>query len=791
MVKEIYLNENWLVKKGFDCKILEGELDAANFYTASIPHNNTLMEESYFDEVANRCVYTYARVLVLPQEYEGCKLRLKFGGVLNYVEVYVNGTFITSHKGDAPFEADITAPVKFNYENKLVLKVDSTLKKSVPCCGVRGPSIVYGGIHRDVSLLVLDGREISDVYICTPSVSEKECSVEVDVTLFDFYPETELRASVLGSDGSDVVKLSAKTVYGAKVPLKGFAEGVKLWAPDNPAMYTLKTQLFDGEKLLDERLTPFGFVRAKFKRDGFYLNGKLTKLIGLNREDSYPLVGRAMPSCQQIADARILKFELGCNVVRTLGLASKDFISECNKIGLMVIEDIAGDGYIGTGDWRDAVIDSVSAMVARDRSDPSVIAWGVRVNNSLDCNSLYFKTNKAAKDLDPIRATLGARNFMSSHVFEDVFGFNEYSKGRLFSKRGKSARLFFPFIITEHTGRNFPVKRFDNEEMRLEQALRHLSVIDKVVSGGRTSGAIGMCFNDFNAGKQRGSGDNVNYFGVTDLYRNLKTAGYAYASQTDGVDNPVMELSGNLAPDEFGGELYIFTNADSVKLYRDGVPVREYFPTLKRYPGLKHPPIVISDFIGELPKEDNITGFKLKLFKSLIQAVENKGYNWNFVTKVKAFMLKKLLKIDSAQLLKLVDKYSVSPPLGTEYRFDGIYDGEVKITKYPVIGSIKKLCLESNSTQFVSKKSYEVIKFTAKLCDTFGNVLNYEFSPIRIKTEGCIALIGAEDISLKGGIASFYIKNISDGAGTVSVSSVYGNVSVSVTSVFDKQLSCI
>ena len=81
--------------------------------------------------------------------------------------------------------------------------------------------------------------------------------------------------------------------------------------------YEVKTELICDGKLMDERIDRIGFRRAEFKKDGFYLNGKKIKLRGLNRHQSYPYVGYAMPKSMQQLDADILKRELGVNAVRT------------------------------------------------------------------------------------------------------------------------------------------------------------------------------------------------------------------------------------------------------------------------------------------------------------------------------------------------------------------------------------------------------------------------------------------------------------------------------------------
>lgn len=771
MKKIIPINDNWLFRPGFSKACLGAGYDYSDFYLAFLPHNNVMQRDSYFDEREQACECTYTRVLIVPQKYNGSKLLLRFMGIESYAEVYVNGIFVTSHKGDAPFDADITAPVRYDYENRIVVRVDSSLRKDVPCRGVRGPSLMYGGIHRDVFFVACDGTDIRDVFVFTPKVGEGKSSVVADVSLYDFYPDTQLGGVILAADGSVAGELSTKTVQGSQVRLQGCIEAAALWSPDSPVLYTAKITLFSAEKTLDEFTINFGFVSAKFQRDAFYLNGKPLRLIGLNREDSYPHAGKAMPSSQQREDARLIK-SLGCNCVRSLGLASVDFIDECSRIGLMVIEDIAGDGYLGTGDWRDALVGSVRDMVLRDRSRPCVIAWGVRVNNSRDLDELYFKTTVAAHNADPTRATVGARNFMGSRLYEDVFAYNDYSPRGL-SRRKKTGKLFVPYIVSEHTGKNYPVKPFDPESMRVEQALRHLEVISGTAAGRRTAGAFGMSLSDFAAARQRGSGDNVNYYGVTDLYRCPKYAAYAYASQGEA---PVFELGGSLAPDEFEGRLYAFTNADSVRLYRDDALVREFTPMTSAFPGLKHPPIAIDDFIGNLPEQDGIKGFMLRQFKRLVRAADGCGSLLGIkrTDRIRLRLLTAALRLSPEKMSKLADKYSLNPPLGVTYRFEAVKNGEVTAQKVYSPDIRKTLRVECDSDALYCDKSYEVARFSVTAEDGNGNRLQYDFSPVKIIATGSVELIGSDVVSLKGGMAGFYVKSIGGGTGRVTVESDFG-----------------
>ena len=134
MKKVIPINDGWRFRLGFDKACLEkGAFEG--FKNVELPHNSIELKTEYFEPNDMRAVSTYVRELVVPESYNGCRLLLRFDGADNYAEVYVNGMFVTSHKGGTPFTADVTAPIKFDYRNIVVVKLDARVKKDVPGAG--------------------------------------------------------------------------------------------------------------------------------------------------------------------------------------------------------------------------------------------------------------------------------------------------------------------------------------------------------------------------------------------------------------------------------------------------------------------------------------------------------------------------------------------------------------------------------------------------------------------------------------------------------------------------------
>src|SRR5690606_34619680 len=120
---------------------------------------------------------------------------------------------------------------------------------------------------------------------------------------------------VLASTTREVVLAdSGRTTVDATVDGLG---AIELWALDRPRLYRFRARLLAAGHLMHERVVRIGFREARFTPKGFVLNGQPVKLRGVNRHQTYPYVGGAMPERVQRRDADIIKHELKCNVVRT------------------------------------------------------------------------------------------------------------------------------------------------------------------------------------------------------------------------------------------------------------------------------------------------------------------------------------------------------------------------------------------------------------------------------------------------------------------------------------------
>ena len=203
---------------------------------------------------------------------------------------------------------------------------------------------------------------------------------------------------------------------------------------------------------MDEDSRTIGFREARFTEHGFELNGKVLKLRGLDRHQTFPFVGQAMPGRVQRRDAQILRNNFKCNIVRTSHYPqSRHFLDACDELGLLVLEEIPGWQHIGDEAWKDISVDNVRRMIRRDWNHPSIILWGVRINESRDDHDFYTRTNALAHQLDPTRPTGGIRNFEQSELLENVFTINDFG----FPLRAPNHPLY---LNTEFIGHTYPTK---------------------------------------------------------------------------------------------------------------------------------------------------------------------------------------------------------------------------------------------------------------------------------------------------------------------------------------------
>ena len=596
----IPLNHGWLYNEKFTSESTKPNFNDISFKVVNIPHTNKMMPLNGFDEQDYCFVSIYRKRFKLPKGIENKRVFIDFGGVMTAAKVYLNGNLLGENKGGYnDFSFELTKFLNLTGENVLAVEVDSTERKDIPPFGNLVDYLTFGGIYRDVQLRIVNQVFIENVF-AKPDIPYLKMNSTFSV-FSDAAKKPNLKIKVLLQGEQKDIKINAELLDGSKVINSTTSdsqeiaftnlENIELWGVDNPKLYNVRVTLSNGSTILDHYETRIGFREAKFTENGFFLNGKPLKLRGLNRHQTFPWVGNAMPARVQKRDAWILKKELKINIVRTSHyMQSSHFLDACDEYGLLVLEEIPGWQHIGNKDWQDLAVRDVEAMVKRDWNHPSIILWGTRINESGDNKEFYTRTNAAAKRLDDSRQTGGIRNKYDSERIEDVFTMNDFR----FPLRPANHPLY---IVTEHNGHMYPTKRFDNMERIREHTHRHARFFNQINSDVKYAGGLTWCAFDYNTHSYFGSGDRICYHGVSDIFRIPKPAAGFYKSQCEPSEEIVIEPAFDWATGDEGDffkEAVICSNCEKLKVYQSDTLIGEIEPDRKTYPNLKYPPFVIN-----------------------------------------------------------------------------------------------------------------------------------------------------------------------------------------------------
>jgi beta-galactosidase len=599
------MNRNWR----FSRNVAEGaharDFDDSAYERVVIPHTNARLPWHSFDEKSYEFVSSYRRRFKLPAEARGKRVFVDFEGAMTASTVWINGQRLGEYKGGyTPFSFDLTPHLDFDGENVLAVDLDSSERPDIPPFGYQIDYLTFGGIYREVSLRIVPATFIENVFAKPKEVLTDHPSLDVDCYIQRMEASRDaLTLEVSLRDGDRLLAKGTQKIPAAQAGSEPAAYtvhleklgAIKLWDLTHPNLYNVQVRLLRGTQAVDEVSRTIGFREAQFTDHGFELNGKVIKLRGLDRHQTFPFVGQAMPGRAQRRDAHILRHKLRCNIVRTSHYPqSRHFLDACDEIGLLVLEEIPGWQHIGDEPWKLISIDNVGRMIRRDWNHPSIILWGVRINESKDDHDFYVRTNALAHKLDPTRQTGGIRYFQESEFLEDVFTMNDFGFPL---KPPNHSR----YLNTEFVGHTYPTKTIDQVERLTEHTLRHARIHDQLASNAQYAGGIGWCAFDYNTHGDFGSGDRICYHGVTDIFREPKPAAGFYKSQCDPAEEVVLEPAFHWARGDASigfSNAVMCSNCDQIKLYIADELVATVDPDRKQFAHLRYAPFVVE--LGEL-----------------------------------------------------------------------------------------------------------------------------------------------------------------------------------------------
>ena len=420
MSKAILLNTGWtFTKEGHDEPV-------------TLPHtwNAVDGQDGGNDYWRGTCIYRTH--FAAPQfNTASHQVWIQFDGVNASAHVVLNGSPVCNHDGGySTFRANITELLRD--ENELTVEVDNSKNDRV--YPQKADFTFYGGIYRDVSLMVVSKNHFTLDYFggpgirITPTVQGADASVQV-TTWHD--GEGEVSIELLDAAGNTVA-----TGKGPDITLTIF--NAHLWnGVKDPYLYSCKARLVVNGTVEDETTTRFG-VRS-FKVDpkkGFFLNGKSYPLHGVSRHQDRKGLGNAITREMHDEDMALIK-EIGANTIRLAHYQHDQYFYDlCDEVGMVVWAEIP---YISEHmpNGRENTISQMKELIIQNYNHPCIVCWGVSneitisTKDKKDMLDNHRQLNDLCHEMDKTRLTTLACYAMcgpfnrSAHI-TDMVSWNLY-----------------------------------------------------------------------------------------------------------------------------------------------------------------------------------------------------------------------------------------------------------------------------------------------------------------------------------------------------------------------------
>jgi len=396
-------NRGWKFQPGDVSGADEKAFDDSSWKDANLPHSFSM---PYF--AANDKFYVgygwYRKHFDVPQSWTGRRINLEFDGVFQVAEVFVNGQRIGEHKGGyTGFTFDITDAVKSG-DNVVVVRVNNLWDARL--APRAGEHVFSGGIYRNVRIVVTAPLHVTwyGTFVTTPQVSKESATVNVKTEVAndsDAAKSTTVQTSVWDAQGKIVTQMeSTQTIArGATNVFDQTSSPIanpKLWSPEQPNLYSVKTIVLDNGKPVDDYTSPLGFRSIKFTADqGFFLNGEHYYFKGANVHQDHAGWGDAVVDSGFYRDVKMIK-DAGLDFIRGSHYPhAPAFASACDQIGVLFWSEncfwgIGGfkpDGYWNSSaypvnpdddvEFEASVKASLRDMIRIHRNHPSVITWSM------------------------------------------------------------------------------------------------------------------------------------------------------------------------------------------------------------------------------------------------------------------------------------------------------------------------------------------------------------------------------------------------------------------------------
>ena len=443
--QDILLNNDWnfrfshQVQKGTEVRV-------------DLPHTWTAQDALSGKIDYKRGIGNYEKNLFIRPEWKGKRLFIRFEGVNNIADVFINRRHIGEHRGGyGAFIFEITGKVEYGKENSILVRVNNG--EQLDIMPLVGDFNFYGGIYRDVHLLITDETCISPLDYASPgvrliqdSVSHRYAKVRAIVDLSNGSSgnqEVELNVRLL--DGQRVVKEGTKNVNlsGNEVMQQELTFEIDqphLWnGRQDPFLYQAEVTLFRNGQMVDRVTQPLGLRFYRIDPDkGFFLNGKHLPLQGVCRHQDRSEVGNALRPQHHEEDVALM-LEMGVNAVRLAHYPQATYFYDLmDKNGIIVWAEIP---FVGPGGYNDKGFvdlpafrangkEQLKELIRQHYNHPSICVWGLfnELTELGDNPVEYIKElNVLAHQEDTTRPTTSASNQMGDLNFiTDAIAWNRY-----------------------------------------------------------------------------------------------------------------------------------------------------------------------------------------------------------------------------------------------------------------------------------------------------------------------------------------------------------------------------
>jgi beta-galactosidase len=581
--EKINFNAGWLFYRGemLDDTAKNSSFPDSNWQTVHLPHFPKLSPLRHPWRLPdNQGINWYRKHFDVAKEYETRKMFVEFEAADQVADVWINGVHLTKHIGSyLPLTVDITEHLKFGADNVIAVKVDNREDRDIP---VYGNWISYGGLYRDVYLHVTDRLHITDavyankiagggVFVTYPLVTDSLAQIKIQTHLLNENKELKackIKTHLIDAENNLVATVDAAADIndGGDFTFDQFMNltEFQLWHPDHPYLYTLRSEIYDREELVDSFESRIGIRRIDFSHaGGFTINGERMVFMGTNRVQDYPYVAWAFPNSAQRRDALLLK-EAGFQYVRSSHNAQDpSFLDACDELGILVMNSIPGFQFIGGEKFREHSFQNMRDTIRRDRNRPSVILWELSLNET-DFDSAFAERGmQIGREEFP-----GDQCFVAGWKFPSIY--DVFIRATQHGARDYSETT--PLVISEYGHWDYgegnstsDVERRDGEAPMLVQAQNHQESLNLNRGLPFLSGDglwVGLDFQTYPSG-------------VIDYFRLPKFSYYFYQSQRDpnlifdNIDSGPMVFIANYWTETSPRTVTVYSNCDRVDLFLD------------------------------------------------------------------------------------------------------------------------------------------------------------------------------------------------------------------------------